>query len=61
MAGISNGVNLAGLNGRNGLRLVGNSGDANGHSVASAGDINGDGISDFIIGAPWTGTNTGAT
>lgn len=54
-------TSLSTLNGSNGTRIDGIlAGDFLGYSVSKIGDFNADGLSDFIIGAPNSGTQPGA-
>ena len=51
--GLTNPLNLSGLDGSNGFVINGSSAyDFSGTSVSAAGDINGDDIDDLVIGAP---------
>jgi hypothetical protein len=53
---------LGSLNGTNGVVINGvTAGDRSGWTVASAGDVNGDGISDVLIGTPFTFANAGSS
>lgn len=52
-------INLADLNGGNGFTINGRAVSDSGYAVSGAGDVNDDGISDIIIGAPYTGNSVG--
>lgn len=57
---VTAGVDLGALTAAIGGALGGAAqGDNLGHSVSHAGDFNGDGIDDFIVGAPFAGSNGG--
>lgn len=53
-------VNLSALSGSGGFVINGQcSSDSSGMSVSSAGDVNGDGLSDLIVGAPYSNPLSG--
>jgi hypothetical protein len=58
--GFASPSSLSGLNGQNGFVLNGiTTNDNSGWSVSTAGDVNGDGVSDIIIGTPWSNNVVG--
>lgn len=58
--GTINTLDLRSLNGSNGFEILGvTSGDLTGYSISNAGDVNDDGITDLIIGAPQSSSQSG--